>query len=184
MWQPNLQKCAQPISRRSGSAQTPIETTSIVNAFPLSRRSGRGGQGVRANSSLQYPKSLRGSPLSNTESRRRIERAHRERARELRRAQTPAEQLLWQELRGGKLDVRFRRQHPIDRFIADFCCIERRLIIEIDGAIHADQVEYDQERTVYLVAEGYTVLRFSNQQVLHERNAVLTRIQAALEANA
>lgn len=80
------------------------------------------------------------------------------------------------------MDVRFRRQHPIGRFITDFCCITHRLIIELDGVVHREQVEYDQERSTYLEAEGYTVLRFSNRQVLHERDAVLALIRASLEA--
>lgn len=108
--------------------------------------------------------------------------AHRLRAQALRRDTTPAEQLLWHELRGRRLGVKFRRQHPLGRFIADFCCLERRLIVEVDGAAHADQAAYDTARTEALAVAGYTVLRFSNTQVLHDRPAVLAQIRQALAA--
>ena len=98
----------------------------------------------------------------------------------MRREQTPCEQILWQHLRGGKLGVKVRRQHPVGRFIADFCCIERHLIIEVDGSVHQQQCERDAERTLMLEALGYRVLRFTNQQVLYETAAVLVRIRAAL----
>lgn len=108
--------------------------------------------------------------------------AHRARARELRQAETPAEQLLWQELRDRRLGVKFRRQHPIGRFIADFCCLERRIVVEVDGAVHTDQAEYDMARTACLEEAGYIVLRFGNEQVLHDRAAVLVRLRQVLEA--
>jgi very-short-patch-repair endonuclease len=72
-------------------------------------------------------------------------------ARELRHPQTPAEQKLWSRLRNRQLNgFKFRRQHPIDRFIIDFYCDEAKLCIEVDGDSHAEQIEYDQARTVYL----------------------------------
>ena len=103
----------------------------------------------------------------------RPSQALRARSAELRRQQTPAEQVLWQQLRGGKAGTKFRRQHAIGRFIADFCSLEHRLIIEIDGPIHAQQAERDAERTAVLEAAGYRVLRFSNAQVIHQTEAVL-----------
>ncbi len=98
-------------------------------------------------------------------------------ARELRQPQTPAEIKLWARLRDRQLDgYKFRRQHPIGRFITDFYCAERKLVIEIDGDSHADQVEYDQARTHWLNEEGYRVIRFSNREVFGQLDAVLETI--------
>lgn len=81
------------------------------------------------------------------------------RAKELRRNQTPTERKLWAKLRGKQLcGLKFRRQHPIGRYIVDFCCLARKLVIEIDGDSHAFQVEYDRERTAYLEEREYTVI--------------------------
>ena len=109
----------------------------------------------------------------------------RARAQELRREQTPAERALWNLLRDRELALpRFRRQHPIGIFIADFCCHERRLIVELDGAIHEapSQRAWDENRDAYLRQRGYRVLRFSNEAVLEEPDAVLRQIHEALDA--
>jgi very-short-patch-repair endonuclease len=107
----------------------------------------------------------------------RTSRAIQQRARELRRNQTPAERKLWAKLRGRQLcGLKFRRQHPIGRCIADFCCVARKLVIEIDGDSHASQAEYDRDRTVYLQERGYTVIRFTNEQVRRELDAVVAEI--------
>ncbi len=99
------------------------------------------------------------------------------RARELRQPQTPAEQKLWSRLRSQQLGgFKFRRQHPIDRFIVDFYCAVCQLVIEIDGDSHAEQVEYDAARTEWLNAHGYCVIRFTNHEVEHELDAVLESI--------
>ena len=104
----------------------------------------------------------------------------RQRARELRTAMTPAEALLWQNLRTGKLDnIHFRRQQPIDGFIADFYCHSAALIIELDGPIHADQSDYDAQRDRILAARRLRILRFSNERVLKELSAVLKEIRTA-----
>ena len=107
----------------------------------------------------------------------RTTEAIQRRARELRRDQTPAERKLWAQLRGKQLyGLKFRRQHPIDRYIVDFCCVARRIVIEIDGHSHASQVEYDRARTAYLQDRGYTVIRFTNDQVLRQLDAVVAEI--------
>lgn len=94
-----------------------------------------------------------------------------------RRAPTPAEEVLWQALRGGKLDgLKFRRQHPLGSFMLDFCCPSLRLVVEADGGIHAAQLEQDAARTAHLAAYGYHVLRFPNAQILSDLPAVLTTI--------
>ena len=101
------------------------------------------------------------------------------RARELRRDATDAEQLMWKLLRNRQLDGwKFRRQHPVGKYILDFYCHEAKLGIELDGGQHAepDQAKYDVERTRSLEAEGFRVLRFWNNEVLKNTNAVLQEI--------
>ena len=98
-------------------------------------------------------------------------------ARELHQRQTPAEQKLWTCLRRKQLyGLKFRRQHPIGPFIAAFCCVAHRLVVEVDGPSHASQEEYDQARTAWLEERGYKVIRFTNQQVHRHLNAVLAEI--------
>ena len=98
-------------------------------------------------------------------------------ARRLRRQLTPAEAHLWQAIRRRQLaGLKFRCQHPVGRFIADFYCPALKLIIEIDGEIHQHQSNYDVARTEQLQAFGYRVLRFSNEEVLQNLPNVLTQI--------
>ena len=105
---------------------------------------------------------------------RGVSRRIQERARELRRDMTPAERVLWGRLRNRQLEgLKFRRQHPLGRFIVDFCCAQHRLIVEVDGGVHRNQREYDEARTQVLQAYGYRVLRFSNEAVLGDVDAVL-----------
>jgi very-short-patch-repair endonuclease len=107
----------------------------------------------------------------------RTTEAVQQRARQLRQAQTPAEQKLWARLRRKQLyGLRFRRQHPIGRFIADFCCVAHRLVIEIDGPSHGAQVEYDETRTAWLEARGYRVIRFTNEQIDRRMDDVLAEV--------
>ena len=95
------------------------------------------------------------------------------RARSLRADQTKAQAKLWSVVRGRKLGgFKFRRQVPIDRYIADFVCREARLVVELDGGQHSDQVEYDAGRTEVIEACGFRVLRFWNHQVLARDSAV------------
>ncbi|MGI6208936.1 MAG: endonuclease domain-containing protein [Anaerolineae bacterium] len=104
----------------------------------------------------------------------------RERARELRKEQTPTEILLWQHLRGRQLlGLKFRRQHPVGRFIADFYCAEYKLVIEIDGPVHDQHPGRDEERDEILSAQGHTVLHFTNTQVEQDLPGVLAHIAAA-----
>lgn len=111
----------------------------------------------------------------------RTDQPIQQRARELRCESTQAEESLWDALRGRRLDgLKFRRQHPIGRYIADFCCVERRLIIELDGGIHLTQQEQDAERTVELERLGYLVMRYSNERIDQELGAVLAELRALL----
>jgi very-short-patch-repair endonuclease len=102
-----------------------------------------------------------------------IERA----ARHLRHRLTPAEVKLWQALRNRQLGgLRWRCQHPVGRFIVDFYCPAHRLVVEVDGEIHQQQQDYDCARTEHLQEYGYTVIRFSNEAVEHNLEAVLEAI--------
>ncbi|MDQ2996808.1 MAG: endonuclease domain-containing protein [Chloroflexota bacterium] len=102
-------------------------------------------------------------------------------ARQHRSGLTVSEALLWQQLRARCLNGhKFRRQHPIDRFIVDFCCLEHKLIVEIDGRIHQTQAERDAERTAALEGLGFRVLRFTNDQVEHDMVSVLNALRQAL----
>ena len=94
---------------------------------------------------------------------------NRDRARKLRKNPTDAERLLWQHIRRRQLGGhRFRRQHPCGPYILDFFCMEKGLAIEIDGGQHSQETAYETERTKWLEAHGYVVLRFWNNQVLGE----------------
>lgn len=91
---------------------------------------------------------------------------------------TEAEAVLWEELRARRLDrLKFRRQVPVGNYIADFLCMEKKLIVEVDGIQHAES-EYDRKRDADLMALGYRVLRFWNHEVLEELSAVCDTIIA------
>ena len=103
------------------------------------------------------------------------------RAQELRRDMTPAEIKLHGHLRAHRMGgVHFRPQHAIGNYIVDFCAPRKKLIIELDGSQHLEQDEYDEERTKYLEARGYRVLRFWNNDVTNRLNDVLTAIWKTL----
>jgi poly(A) polymerase len=103
------------------------------------------------------------------------------RARDMRKAPTPAEVKLWQHLRRNRISgARFRRQHAIDRFIADFYCPAAKLVIEVDGRVHEEQTDGDSERDAVLSDLGFTVLRFRNEDVLNRIDSVLEQIQASV----
>ena len=97
----------------------------------------------------------------------------------MRKKPTDAEQVLWQRLRRKALGLRFRRQHPLDRFIVDFCCPAAKLVVEVDGEIHQGLTEYDAEREGILGSFGYRVVRFRNEQVLSDIGSVLAEIRKA-----
>jgi very-short-patch-repair endonuclease len=103
-------------------------------------------------------------------------------ARRLRRDQTDAERVLWLRLRDRRLNGwKFKRQVPIDRYVADFCCADARLIVELDGGQHSETTEADTKRTEILEAMGYLVLRFWNNDVLKNTDGVLEVILETLE---
>ncbi|WP_129632168.1 endonuclease domain-containing protein [Candidatus Oscillochloris fontis] len=108
------------------------------------------------------------------------------RAQQLRQEQTEAETLLWAHLRNrGLAGYKFRRQHPISGYIVDFCCVERQVIVELDGPVH-DSVAHsaaDVERDAVLHAAGYRVIRFRNEQVFMDIHTVLTNLQVLLDCD-
>jgi len=99
-------------------------------------------------------------------------------AKPLRRELTDAERKLWRHLRGAQLGVRFRRQHPYLNYVLDFVCFETKVVIEIDGSQHLESLR-DAERDRTLAAAGFRVLRFWNNQVFEEFDAVKEQIFAA-----
>lgn len=101
-------------------------------------------------------------------------------AREMRKNPTEAEQLLWKELRGRKLDnLKFRRQQPMQGYILDFYCEAVRLGVEVDGEIHVkkEQLKYDQQRSEYLEEYGIKIIRFTNDQIINCKKEVLNTIR-------
>jgi len=97
-----------------------------------------------------------------------------QKAKELRRNMTEAERLLWHHLRAKQMaGFKFRRQEVIGNYIVDFACLKKKLIIEIDGGQHAENVEYDHKRTRYLERLGFKIIRFWNNEVLRNIGGVL-----------
>ena len=99
-----------------------------------------------------------------------------------RKPMTPAEERMWQELRGNRLGIHFRRQHVIGAYIVDFVSLRNRLVIEIDGEYHQnpEQQLIDAERTRYLENKGFRVIRFTNNQVLYDFESVMSTLIKAL----
>jgi very-short-patch-repair endonuclease len=105
-------------------------------------------------------------------------------ARRLRRDMTDAERRLWARLRNRGLGGhKIRRQHQIGPFIAAFCCEDKKLVIELDGGQHAEQVASDERRTAWLSTKGYRVIRFWNNDVLGDIEGVLEAIPMTLDSS-
>jgi len=118
-------------------------------------------------------------PVKNIIPGQQVTKEKLERAKELRREMTPAEKLLWEEVRAKKLGVRFRRQQIIQGFIVDFYCHKAGLVIEVDGDIHDLQKEEDARREKALREMGLRIVRFKNDEVVKdaERSAVVGKIR-------
>ena len=107
-----------------------------------------------------------------------------ERARSLRKTMTKSEVILWQNLRREQLGgFKFRRQVPVGPFVADFACVELKLIVEVDGATHAEdnEISYDAQRTRFLEAQGWRVLRVLNTDIYEGLDGVLELLRLELE---
>jgi very-short-patch-repair endonuclease len=119
-------------------------------------------------------------PAKNIITNQPVTKAKLERAKELRREMTPAEKLLWQEVRANKLGVRFRRQQVIQGFIVDFYCHQAGLVVEVDGDIHDLQKEEDERREKVLSEMGLRIVRFGNDEVIGNLLDVVQKIKAFL----
>ena len=103
-------------------------------------------------------------------------------SKELRKSQTEAEEIIWEELKAKKLNgLKFRRQVPYDTFVIDFLCPSKKVILEIDGKIHLKTRFRDQERDEYFMEKGYKVLRIKNEEVFHNLDDVMQRIKRVCE---
>lgn len=120
-------------------------------------------------------------PVKNIIPGQRVTKEKLERAKELRREMTPAEKILWQEVRAKKLGVRFRRQQVIQGFIVDFYCHKSALVVEVDGDIHDLQQDEDARREEALSALGLRIVRFGNDEVVRNMSAVVGKIKEHLK---
>jgi very-short-patch-repair endonuclease len=116
-------------------------------------------------------------PVKNILPGQRVTKEKQQRAKELRRDMTPAEKILWNELRANKLGVHFRRQQVIAGFIVDFYCHKTALVVEVDGDVHDLQQEEDTRREKALSALGLRIVRFKNDEVLKNVSVVATKIR-------
>jgi very-short-patch-repair endonuclease len=115
--------------------------------------------------------------------RSRVKEMNENRARELRKNMTDAERALWSKIRKRQISgYKFRRQQIIGRYIVDFVCNEKKLIIELDGGQHLEQAEYDKDRTAWLESQGFEVIRFWNHEVLTMMDVVLQEIFNRIDA--
>jgi very-short-patch-repair endonuclease len=116
-------------------------------------------------------------PIKNIVTNQKVTAQKLQRAKELRREMTPAEKILWEELRANKLGVHFRRQQVIQGFIVDFYCHRAGLVIEVDGDIHDLQKEEDERREKVLAEMGLRIVRFGNDEVVRSLSAVVGKIR-------
>ena len=120
-------------------------------------------------------------PVKNIIPGHRVTKEKQERARELRREITPAEKILWKELRANKLGVHFRRQQVIQGFIVDFYCHRAGLVVEVDGDVHDLQKEEDERREKVLSALGLMIVQFRNDEVMKDVSAMVGKIRCHLK---
>jgi very-short-patch-repair endonuclease len=113
---------------------------------------------------------MRGQAFSNTHTN----------ARALRAGMTDSERKLWSRLRMEQLGVKFRRQHPLGNYIADFACLDPKVIVELDGSQHAEQPAYDARRDAFFREKGFALLRFATDEPLRNIDGVLTVIAEQL----
>jgi len=116
-------------------------------------------------------------PVKNIVRGQKVSPEMLERAKKLRREMTPAEKILWKELKANRLQgLHFRRQQIVHGYYPDFYCHQHELIVELDGGIHEFQKEYDAEREAYLRSLGFRIIRFKNEEIQKDLKTVLQRI--------
>ena len=187
-----------PIVWKDGVA-TPLDASELPLELPHVEKYGPGpeGEGPLANITDWVSMQTSPQPLSKGEGQATAPHYYTtspeqwkilsEFAKENRKNATEAEDALWQELRNRNIDnCKFRRQHPIAGFIPDFVCLEKKLIIEIDGEYHNEegQQKYDEARTQWLIEHQYQLIRFTNEEVLHQLPIVIQKIQDKLSTEA
>ena len=165
----------------------------VVEASPKSSPEGKDFYEATSNSSLNKPTPIPSLKGGEHNSFARVFGAHtadsmqydllKKNAIENRKNPTEAESVLWDMLKANKLGAHFRRQHIIIDYIVDFICLDKGLIIELDGGYHNDpqQKEYDEARTTHLQRLGYTELRFKNEELLCDPESVIKKITDTLE---
>ncbi|GJQ52944.1 MAG: hypothetical protein HKUEN02_17910 [Anaerolineaceae bacterium] len=121
-------------------------------------------------------------PIKNIVTGQRVTKEKLQRAKELRREMTPAEKILWEELRANKLGVHFRRQQVIQGFIVDFYCHKAKLVVEVDGDVHDLQKDEDERREKVLREMGLRVVRFRNDDVMRSLSTVVNKIKATISS--
>lgn len=148
-----------------------------INSLPSPTRRGVGGE------AFPCERGIEGGALHISGASPDLYPLLKENSRRNRRKQTIAEELLWDRLRGRQLGFKFRRQHPLLDYIADFFCAEANLIIEVDGGYHSEesQMQLDEYRTERLINVGYRVIRFTNEDVCYNIESVLTKIRTILD---
>ncbi|MGC9953595.1 MAG: DUF559 domain-containing protein [Rhizomicrobium sp.] len=168
---PNLNRFARPSRRGQSEGQ---KKCSIL-PLPLSGEAeGEAGLGERVG--------VRGMATEHNARRRASLAINRERARAMRRKPVELEKLFWSEVRNRKLGgYKFKRQYLIGRYIVNFVCIEKKLIVELDGPFHPMRQAYDEERDTYLNSQGYRVLRFPNSYAADDIGIVLLTVKNALD---
>jgi very-short-patch-repair endonuclease len=122
-------------------------------------------------------------PIKNIVTGQKVAKEKLQRAKELRREMTPAEKILWEELRANKLGVHFRRQQVIAGFIVDFYCHKAGLVVEVDGDIHDLQKEEDERREKVLREMGLRVVRFGNDRIVRNVSSVVGMIRWLISEN-
>ena len=174
-WTDSLKETQRNWIGRSEGAEMRFE---IVNPTPTLPQGE--GEDLSPNPSTEGEREAKPSYYTTDANTRKL---LKENAKSMRLEPTEAEDLLWQNLRGLKLGVKFRRQQPVDIFIPDFVCTQKKLIIEVDGEYHngKEQIELDVERTRILETIGYKVLRFTNEEVLTNVSSVLERIRTEIK---
>jgi very-short-patch-repair endonuclease len=115
--------------------------------------------------------------IKNIVTGQKVTKEKLERAKELRREMTPAEKILWNELRANKLGVHFRRQQVIQGFIVDFYCHRAALVVEVDGDVHDLQQDEDERREKALTEMGLKIVRFKNDEVVRDVSALVRKIK-------
>src|ERR1700679_1792630 len=124
---------------------------------------------------------VRGLVTHARRSERESRSINRSRAREMRHKPVAMEKLFWDAVRDRKLDGhKFKRQYLVGPYIVDFVCIEKKLIVELDGALHANRVAYEMERDAFLSSPGFEVFRVRNEELAGDMAMVMAAIRHAL----